>query len=179
MKKRSFFERLSASSPHDDFDAFDDDFPIQHPGMPTQPAPQRSVPIAGGMAPTLQQVPMTAPMTPVEEEVAEGQLPVDVYQTANDIIIRTFIAAVRPDEMNVSISRDMVVIEGSREERDTIVEGDYFARELFWGRFAKTILLPQEVDVDASTATAKDGLLTITLPKLDKARQTKLRVKAG
>lgn len=179
MKKRSFFERLSASSPHDDFDAFDDDFPIQHPGMPTQPAPQRSVPIAGGMAPTLQQVPMMAPVAPVEEEVAEGQLPVDVYQTANDIIIRTFIAAVRPDEMNVSISRDMVVIEGSREERDTIVEGDYFARELFWGRFAKTILLPQEVDVDASTATAKDGLLTITLPKLDKARQTKLRVKAG
>ncbi|MBP7741385.1 MAG: Hsp20/alpha crystallin family protein [Candidatus Pacebacteria bacterium] len=177
MKKRSFFERLSASSPHDDFDAFDDDFPIQHPGMPAQQAPQRSVPVSGMTMPT-QVAPTLAP-APVEEEVAEGQLPVDVYQTANDIIIRTFIAAVRPDEMNVSISRDMVVIEGSREERDSIVDGDYFARELFWGRFAKTILLPQEVDVDASTATAKDGLLTITLPKLDKARQTKLRVKAG
>jgi HSP20 family protein len=173
MKKRSFFERLSASSPHDDFDAFDDDFPIGHPGMPAPQAPTRSLPISNAGAPVQQQV------AHVEEEAPEGQLPVDVYQTPNDIIIRTFIAGVRPDEMNVSISRDMVVIEGSREERDTISEGDYFARELFWGRFSKTILLPQEVDVDACTAAAKDGLLTLTLPKLDKARQTKLKVKAG
>ncbi len=174
MKKRSFFERLSASSSNEDYDAFDDDFPIQHPGMPTQTAPARSIPITGMQT----QVPQPQSL-PAEEEVAEGQLPVDVYQTANDIIIRTFIAGVRPDEMNVSISRDMVVIEGSREERDSITEGDYFARELFWGRFAKTILLPQEVDVDGSTATAKDGLLTLTLPKRDKARQTKLKVKPG
>lgn len=174
MKKRSFFERLSAHAGHDDFDSFDDDFPISHPGMPTKQPLSRSVPIQGS-AP--QALPVAA--TPIEEEVAEGQLPVDVYQTPNDIIIRSFIAGVRPDEMNVSISRDMVVIEGSREERDTVIDGDYFARELFWGRFAKTILLPQEVDVDASTATAKDGLLTVTLPKLDKARQTKLKVKSG
>ncbi len=179
MKKRSFFERLSASSQHDDFDAFDDDFPIQHPGMPAQQAPQRSVPVSGmpQTQPQIQQMP--APQPTHEEEVVEGQLPVDVYQTNTDIIIRTFIAGVRPDEMNVSISRDMVVIEGSREERDTVSDGDYFARELFWGRFSKTILLPQEVDVDACTASAKDGLLTLVLPKLDKTRQTKLRVKAG
>lgn len=180
MKKRSFFERLSASSQHDDFDAFDDDFPLQHPGMPAPATqtPQRSVPVTGmpQAQPQIQQ--MAAPVAH-EEEVIEGQLPVDVYQTGTDIIIRTFIAGVRPDEMNVSISRDMVVIEGSREERDTVSDGDYFARELFWGRFSKTILLPQEVDVDACTASAKDGLLTLVLPKLDKTRQTKLRVKAG
>ncbi len=173
MKKRSFFERLSATSGHDDLDAFDDDFPISHPGMPTKQPLARAVPVQG----MPQAVPVAA--APLEEEVAEGQLPVDVYQTPNDIIIRSFIAGVRPDEMNVSISRDMVVIEGSREERDTITESDYFARELFWGKFAKTILLPQEVDVDASTATAKDGLLTIMLPKMDKSRQTKLKVKSG
>jgi len=174
MKKRSFFERLSASSPHDDFDALDDDFPINHPGMPSASVSQaRSIPVMQTeTAPSM-------PETPIQEEVVEGQLPVDVYQTSTDIIIRTFIAGVRPDEMSVSISRDMVVIEGSREERDTIQDSDYFARELFWGRFSKTILLPQEVDVDGSTASAKDGLLTLILPKLDKARQTKLKVKAG
>jgi len=102
-----------------------------------------------------------------------------VYQTPSEIIIRTFIAGVRPDEMNVSISRDMVVIEGSREERSTVTENDYFHHELFWGSFARTILLPQEIDVENSSAGAKDGLLTIILPKLDKARQTKLRIKTG
>ena len=102
-----------------------------------------------------------------------------MYQTANEIVIRAFVAGVRADELSVSISRDMVEIEGSREERDQVTGSDYFSQELFWGSFARTILLPQEIDVDAATAGAKDGLLTLVLPKLDKTRQTKLRVKAG
>lgn len=73
----------------------------------------------------------------------------------------------------------MVEIAGSRSEREQVSGPDYFTRELFWGSFSRTIMLPQEVDVEASSASAKDGLLTIILPKLDKARQTKLRVKAG
>lgn len=166
MKKRSFFDRLSGSAPVDDrYDAFEDEQPVYGPRpaaavFPAAPAPRSA-------------------LAAVEEEQSDGQLPVDVYQTPNDIVIRTFVAGVRPDELNVSISRDMVVIDGSREERDTVSEGDSFTRELFWGSFSRTILLPQEVDVDACTAAAKDGLLTLTLPKLDKARQTKLRVKAG
>jgi len=109
----------------------------------------------------------------------EGQLPVDVHQTASDIVIRAFVAGVRPDELGISISRDMVEIEGSRMEREQVAGPDYFTRELFWGSFSRTIMLPQEVDVEASSASAKDGLLTIILPKLDKAKQTKLRVKSG
>lgn len=156
MKKRSLFERLSGSS--DEFDSFDDE-------------PRAAV-----------RKPVNAPTAvarETEESAADGQLPVDVYQTANEIVIRTFIAGVRADEMNVSISRDMVVIEGAREEHEQVTDSDYFIRELFWGSFARTIVLPEEIDVDASIANAKDGFLTITMPKLDKKRQTKLRVKAG
>lgn len=173
MKKRSFFERLSGSMPAgNDFDTFDDD--LQQP-FQQQAVPRKQPMMAGAQPqPFAQTVHEEAP-----EPAPQGQLPVDVYQTPNEIIIRTFIAGVRPEEMNVSISRDMVVIEGSREERTQVSDQDYFHRELFWGSFAKTVLLPQEIDVDASTATAKDGLLTIVLPKLDKARQTKLRVKTG
>lgn len=161
-KKRSFFERLSGSVPAADYD-FDDDLPITRPSAPARAAtPARE----------------TSPAAREEEE-SDGQLPVDVYQTANEIIIRSFVAGVRADELNVSISRDMVVIEGSREERDTVPETDYFTRELFWGSFSRTILLPQEVDVENSSAGAKDGLLTIILPKHDKARQTKLKVRVG
>ncbi|MBU1293004.1 Hsp20/alpha crystallin family protein [Patescibacteria group bacterium] len=168
MKKRSFFDRLSGSAPMDDqYDGFDDDLPMQS-GMQT--------PVRASVS---SDVPSRSILTTVEEEHSDGQLPVDVYQTPNEIVIRAFVAGVRPDELNVSISRDMVVIEGSRDERDSIVDSDYFTRELFWGSFSRTILLPQEVDVDNSSAGAKDGLLSIILPKLDKARQTKLRVKAG
>jgi HSP20 family protein len=94
-------------------------------------------------------------------------------------VIRAFVAGVRADELSLSISRDMVVIEGSRESREQIADPDYFSQELFWGSFTRTVLLPQEIDVDNSSATSKDGLLTIMLPKLDKARQTKLKVRAG
>lgn len=164
-KKRSFFDRLAGALPADEFDSFEDE-------VPGVSSARKVVPNTPAAAP------QPLPYEHREEEPA-GQLPVDVYQTANEIVIRAFIAGVRPDEMNVSISRDMVEIDGSREERDQVVGTDYFSQELFWGSFARTILLPQEVDVDAATAGAKDGLLTIVLPKLDKTRQTKLRIKAG
>lgn len=158
--KRSFFERLSGTvSVGDTFDDFDDAGKIV---APAQPATKTSVRRS------------ESPALP-----GEGQLPVDVHQTPSEIIIRAFVAGVRPDELSISISRDMVVIEGSRMEQGEASGPDYFTRELFWGSFSRSILLPQEVDVDSSTANAKDGLLTIILTKLDKARQTKLRVRAG
>lgn len=157
-KKRSFFERLSGSVPAQGYDPFDDEDSIRSKPVQTrQPAAQVTT----------------------EDDAGEGQLPVDVYQTGNEIIIRAFVAGVRADELNVSISRDMVTIEGARDEREHVPESDYFTRELFWGSFARTILLPQEVDVENSSATAKEGLLTIILPKHDRARQTKIKVRSN
>lgn len=164
QKKRSFFDRISGASAisysTDDGDFDDEMVPTKEHG---RGAIHNSV-SAG----------MSAPQDP-----AAGELPVDVHQTPNEIVIRAFVAGVRPDELSISISRDMVAIEGSRSERESVSSADSYTRELFWGSFARTILLPQEIDVDASSAAAKDGLLTIILPKLDKARQTKLRVKSS
>ncbi len=166
--KRSFFDRLSGSaSTSDDIDSFEDD-------LPPATLPVKSV---ASKAAKVRETDLEDDDFPAPS--AEGQLPVDVHQTANDIIIRAFVAGVRPDELSVSIRRDMVEIEGSRMEREQVGTADYFTRELFWGSFSRSILLPEEVDVEASSATAKDGLLTIIMPKLDKARQTKLKVKAG
>jgi len=160
--KRSFFERLSGTpaAVDDSFD-FDDELPV------TATTHSRGSDKSARPAPL------------GDDSSDDGQLPVDVHQTASDIIIRAFVAGVRPDELSISISRDMVEIEGTRSEREQVSGPDYFSRELFWGSFSRAILLPQEVDVESSTAAAKDGLLTIILPKLDKAKQTKLKVKAG
>jgi HSP20 family protein len=165
--KRSFFERLSGSAPAEDsFDSFDDELPVATPVHTETRARVTET---------------TTRPAPLDDDSSKGagQLPVDVHQTAGDIVIRAFVAGVRPDELSISISRDMVEIEGTRSEREQVAGPDYFSRELFWGSFSRAILLPQEVDVEASSASAKDGLLTIILPKLDKAKQTKLRVKAG
>lgn len=177
IKKRSFFERLSGGT-GDDYETFEDEYSPQTQTR-TVSMGVHNVQNPGAMGTIPQPAVQTAYLHADEEEPSEGQLPVDVYQTPSEIVIRTFIAGVRPDEMNVSISRDMVTIEGAREERASVAENDYFHHELFWGSFSRTILLPQEVDVENSSAGAKDGLLTIILPKLDKAKQTKLRIKAG
>ncbi|OHB15413.1 MAG: hypothetical protein A2431_03990 [Candidatus Zambryskibacteria bacterium RIFOXYC1_FULL_39_10] len=109
----------------------------------------------------------------------EGELNVDVYQNQNEIVIKTMVAGVKPEDLDVSISRDMVTLKGKRESERTIADDDYFHKELYWGSFSRTIVLPQEIDVDAAEAIEKHGLLIIRLPKLDKNRSTRLKVRGN
>lgn len=113
----------------------------------------------------------------VEEEEREGELTVDVYQTSEMIVIKAMIAGVRPEDLDISITRDIVTIKGKREEEKIAKSDDYFMRELYWGSFTRSITLPQEIDVDEAEAIEKHGLLILRLPKLDKKRQSKLKVK--
>ena len=114
-----------------------------------------------------------------EENEEEAQLTVDVYQTPSEIIIKTMVAGVKPDDLDVLITRDSVTIRGKRSEDRTVSDDEYFHHELYWGSFARTIALPEEVDVDGAEAVERYGMLILHLPKLDKNRQTKLRVKGS
>lgn len=114
-----------------------------------------------------------------EEPAEEGELTVDVYQTPTEIVLKTMVAGVKPEDLDVSISREMVTIKGKRQEERTISEEDYFHKELYWGSFSRTVVLPQEIDVDAAEAIERHGLLILKLPKINKNRQTKVRVKGS
>lgn len=115
----------------------------------------------------------------VQEEPEEGELSVDVYQTPSHIVIKAMIAGVKPEDLDISITRDMVTIRGKRERHTEGGNGEYFFEELYWGAFSRTIVLPQEVDIEDAEAAEKHGLLIIRLPKLDKGRQAKLKVKSS
>src|SRR3989344_2647539 len=83
------------------------------------------------------------------DDDSDGQLAVDVHQTQSDIIIKTMVAGIRPEDLDISITRDMVTIKGSREDNTVNIDDeDYFHRELFWGSFSRTILLPQEIEIE-------------------------------
>lgn len=114
-----------------------------------------------------------------EEEPEEGELSVDVYQSPTHIVIKAMIAGVKPEDLDVSITRDMVTIRGKRERHTEGGNSEYFFEELYWGSFSRTIVLPQEVDIEEAEAIEKHGLLIIRLPKLDKGRQAKLKVKSN
>lgn len=113
-----------------------------------------------------------------EENEQEGELPIDMYQTRDSIVIRALVAGVSPEDLNISITRDMVTLRGQREEVQEAPDEDYYHRELFWGSFARTIVLPEEIIIDEAEAREKHGLLEIILPKLDKGRSARLAVKS-
>jgi len=107
----------------------------------------------------------------------EGQLALDVYETPNNIVIKSAIAGVKPEDISISISNDMLTIRGKRQQEEEIKEENYFYRECFWGGFSRSIILPLEVNTDAIEATLKNGILTITLPKIKKGKPINIPVK--
>lgn len=112
------------------------------------------------------------------KEDEEGQLTVDLYQTPTHIVLETMVAGVRPEDLTIDISRDMITVKGRRQESKTIQEENYFAKELYWGSFSRTIMLPQEVEPEDGEATEKHGLLTIKIPKVDKSKRSSVKVKS-
>jgi HSP20 family molecular chaperone IbpA len=180
-EKKSFFERLAGSiSVEDDDDQIDftpeevhDDTPEE---VPIKHTPTRAAahPVTHAKQPAHHVV----HEEPEEMEAEEGELSVDVYQTATEIIIEAMVAGVKPEDLHLSITRDMVTIKGRRDGNTSVSHDDYFYKELYWGTFTRTILLPHEVEIEEAEAVEKHGLLIIRLPKIDKARQTKLKVKS-
>ena len=103
---------------------------------------------------------------------------IDVYQTPTDIVIQAMVAGVRPEDLEIAVSRDVVTIRGQREESRTVDEENYFIKELYWGKFSRTVLLPQEVEPEEVEATEKHGLLTIKIQKVDKEKRTNIKVRS-
>lgn len=114
----------------------------------------------------------------MEEENDEMELAVDVYQTPADIVLQTMVAGVRPEDLELTVARDMITIRGQRNENRNIDDENYFIKELYWGRFSRTIQLPQEVEPEEVEATERHGLLTIKIHKLDKEKRSNIKVKS-
>ena len=164
-EKRGLFEWLTGSQADEDY-TFDE---LEQGGASysSSPAKSKSIPITSSSA--------SAEL--VEEEEA-GELAVDVYQTPEAIVVKALIAGVHPNSVDISLTREMLTISGTREDEREVDEEHYFQRELYWGSFSRTILLPEEVDVDMAEASERHGVLMIRLPKINKKKQTKLKVRA-
>lgn len=159
MKKPSFFSRLTGGeSEYDDY--FED------------------TPEGQGHKDGERHIRLTTKGNPNPQMPSVGELAVDVYQTPDSIIVKALIPGVQPGSIDISLTREMMTVSGSREDEREVEEDGYFQRELYWGAFSRTVLLPEEVDVDGADAQEKYGVLTIRLPKINKKRETKLKVKS-
>jgi HSP20 family protein len=108
---------------------------------------------------------------------AEGQLTIDVYQTDNEIVIKSTIAGVKPEDLDVSINNDMVTIKGERKNEEVVNAENYYYQECYWGHFSRSVVLPVDILSEKSEASLKNGILTIRLPKADTRKIKKIQVR--
>lgn len=107
----------------------------------------------------------------------EGQLALDVYQTPSEIIVVAPIAGVKLSDIFVSVTEDILTIKGKRYLEFDIPEEDYLTEECFWGDFSRSIVLPTSVDSTKITASFKDAVLKISIPRTERTKTKIIRIK--
>lgn len=117
------------------------------------------------------------PVSAAPTEPTEGQLALDVYQTDQFIVIMAPIAGVPLENINVSITEDILTIKGTRELDSSVPEEDYFTQECFWGSFSRSIVLPAAVDASKINASFKNAVLKVTIPKTERTKTKIVRIK--
>ena len=172
-KKRSFFQRITGTGYDDEEqdELFDEETEAESPSLDRTRSISKSALGKGAIENNNRSSWM-------EEQGDEGELSVDMYTTPDAIVVRTMIPGVKKEDIDIAISRDNLTIKGKRVEENRIADQDYHCRELYWGSFIRTLTLPHEVDIDRAEASEKDGMLTLTLPRVDKGRQSKLKIRS-
>lgn len=175
---RSFFERLTGSVRLNE----DAGQPLPAEKASALRGRRRS-PEAGAKAKVLHPV-ATDGGQGIEEATAtgeaneEGQLTVDIYDDGPNIVIQSTVAGVKPEDIDISLQDETLTIRGSRRRVQEINESNFYYRELYWGTFSRSIILPEEVDFQKADAAIKNGLLNIRIPKRDRGEK-KIRVRGG
>ncbi len=173
-QKRSFFERLTGAKEMQN-DGYRESVPVyneevESPISMREPSPAFSTRNEESWAPS-------SFSQSSEASGAEGQLTIDVYQTENDIVIKSTIAGVKPEDLDVSINNDMVTVKGERKNEEIVENSNYYYQECYWGSFSRSVLLPVDVIPEKADASLKNGILTIRLPKADTTKTKKIQVR--
>lgn len=108
----------------------------------------------------------------------EGQLALDIYQTDDEIVILSAVAGIQEDDLNISVTDEVLTIKGKRHLDIHVPEEDYLTKECFWGDFSRSIVLPASADSAKIVASFKNGILKIVIPKVEKLQTRVIRIKA-
>jgi HSP20 family protein len=106
----------------------------------------------------------------------EGQLAVDMIETATDLVIVSTIAGAELKSLSININGDVITIRGRRDTPVDARAHEYLYKECYWGWFSRTIVLPLEVDAENTGASFHHGVLTITLPKQVKVKEVPIHI---
>ena len=105
-----------------------------------------------------------------------GQLVVDVYETEKELVVISAIAGIKTEQIEVSLENDILIIKGNRDNPSKDKDQRYFLKECYWGPFSKEIILPREIDTSRIDAKVKEGILTVSMQKIERAKNKKISV---
>lgn len=105
---------------------------------------------------------------------SEGQLSVDVFRDKDELVVRSTVAGVKPEDLDINIHGDLLTIRGKRETSKEVSEEDWYYRECFWGAFSRSLVLPYEVATDMTSASLKNGVLEVRIPIREKGKKVKI-----
>jgi HSP20 family protein len=116
------------------------------------------------------------PRTPEEHAMLVWEPPADVYETADDVVVRVELPHVDPARVDIAIAGDLLTIRGETRPEEEDRERIYHQRELRYGAFTRTLPLPAEVKTDEARAKYRDGFLEVRIPKSERLRPRSVRV---
>jgi HSP20 family protein len=107
---------------------------------------------------------------------AEGSLAVDMYETDENIVLKTAIPGVKADDIEVSVTGDTLTIKAESKEVEEIKRESYLRRERRFGSYCRSVTLPGGVEADKAEADYSDGVLTLIFPKAEEVKPKSIKV---
>jgi HSP20 family protein len=101
---------------------------------------------------------------------------IDIADKADAIVIKAEVPGCKSEDIEISIYGSTMTISGEKKEHAEAQKENYYHVESRYGSFRRDLILPAEVDVDKVSAQSKDGILTVTMPKAEKAKAKRIKV---
>ena len=101
---------------------------------------------------------------------------VDMYETNDDVVMKFELPGVREKDISLSITGDLLTVRGEREFSQQLGDHNYFNMERVYGKFERSIRLPVPVQADRVSATYRDGMLEVRLPKTEEVRPKEIKI---
>jgi HSP20 family protein len=103
-------------------------------------------------------------------------LPIDVYETSDDIVVRAIVSGAGPDGIDIQFQGGVLTLRAKAEELDLPEAATWLVHEVTPGEYIRQITLPRAVDPDGARTTFENGILTLTLPKTEDAKPKQIKV---
>lgn len=102
---------------------------------------------------------------------------VDLYEDGEQYVVEAELPGLKQDEIKVQIDQDLLTISGKRKREKELKDENFYRSERYFGKFVRRISLPEDGDVEKVKATYKDGVLKISIPKVQGGKSKKIDVK--